>query len=111
MDSLENSCERCEALEQQTEPLKHLTPAREAHTHTGEWRRRWWRSIVCGVMLLSLLGLAAAPGKAEEVSLTPTVGGRYIPPGVFSQPGGATRPGSSPLGKGRLAGSPSTLVH
>ena len=85
MDRMDNVRERYEALEQQTEPLKHQTSAREAHPHTGEWRRRWWRSIVCGVMLLSLLGLAAASGKAEEVSLTPTAGGRYLPPGVLAQ--------------------------
>jgi hypothetical protein len=89
MDSMGKFCERFEALEQRTEQLQHQTQALEAPARTDERQLHWWRSIVCGVVLLSLLGLAAAQGKAgkaEKVSLTPTVGGRYVP-GLFDQAG------------------------
>jgi hypothetical protein len=63
MDSLDNFRERFEALEQQTEQLKHQTQALER-------RLRWWRGMACGVVLLSLLSLALPSGKAADTPPT-----------------------------------------
>ena len=43
MDSMDNFRERFEALEQQTEQLKHETQALTAPTRTVERRLRWWQ--------------------------------------------------------------------
>jgi hypothetical protein len=59
MDSMDSIRERVEALEQQTKAM-------EAHTRTVERRLRWWRSIACGVVVLSLLSLALPSGKAAD---------------------------------------------
>src|SRR5262245_25599086 len=94
MESMDNFRERIEALEQQMKVMG-------AHTRTVERRLHWWRSIVCGVVLLSLLGLAMPPGKAEGVSLTPTVGGRYLAPESTAPPGGFADVGSVAVGQGQ----------
>jgi hypothetical protein len=86
MNSLENFRERFEALGQETEQLKHQTQVLEAHPQVCQRRRRWRRGIAYGVVLLSMLVLALSSGKAEEVGLIPTAGGRYVP-GFFAQAG------------------------
>ena len=59
MDSMDNFRERFEALEQWTE---HLQP----HTRLVARRRRWWRSIACGVgLLVGLLSLARTSQAAD----------------------------------------------
>ena len=58
MDSMENFRERFEALEQQTEQLKH-------QTHTLARQARWWRGIACGVIVLASLGIPLQSGKAQ----------------------------------------------
>jgi hypothetical protein len=45
MESMDNFRERFEALERQTEQLKHETQALKAHTYTVEQQLRWWRGI------------------------------------------------------------------
>ena len=65
MDSMDNVRERFEALEQQTEQVKHETQALKAHTRTVERQLRWWRGIACGVIVLALLGLPLQSGKAQ----------------------------------------------
>jgi hypothetical protein len=47
MESMDNFRERFEALEQQMNVMG-------AHTCMVERRRRWWRGIVCAVLLLSV---------------------------------------------------------
>jgi hypothetical protein len=47
MDSMDNFCERFEALEQRTEQLHQ-------HTRTVERRLRWWRGFACGMVILGL---------------------------------------------------------
>src|SRR5262249_48129009 len=59
MDNMDNVRERCEALERQTEQLKHETHARTAHTRTVERRLRWWY-IPWSVAAVIALGLALA---------------------------------------------------
>jgi len=59
MESMDNFRERFETLEQQTEQLKHQTQALARQT-------RWWRSIACGVGLLSLLSLPLSSGIAKD---------------------------------------------
>jgi hypothetical protein len=68
VDSMENFRERFEALEQQTEQLKH-------QTHTFACQARWWRGIACGVIVLALLGIPLQSGKAqyEDKDLTQRV--------------------------------------
>jgi hypothetical protein len=44
MDSMDNIREQFEALEQQTEQLRH-------HTHMIKRRLRWWRAIICSMAL------------------------------------------------------------
>jgi hypothetical protein len=65
---MENFRERFEALEQQTEQLKH-------QTHTFACQARWWRGIACGVIVLALLGIPLQSGKAqyEDKDLTQRV--------------------------------------
>src|SRR5262245_49710264 len=65
MESMDNLRERFEALEQQTEQLRHQTQAFEAHTHTVERRLRWWRGMACGAIVLALLGFPLQSGKAQ----------------------------------------------
>src|SRR5215510_2543918 len=65
MESMDNFRERFEALEQQTEQLRHETHALKAHTRTVERQLRWWRGIACGVILLALLGFPLRSGKAQ----------------------------------------------
>jgi hypothetical protein len=57
MESMDNFRERFEALEQQTEQLKHQTHALEAHTCPSERRRRWWPTA-WHVTVVAALGLA-----------------------------------------------------
>ena len=59
MDSMDNFRERFEALEQQTEQLKH-------QTQTLARQVRWWRGIACGVMLLGLVSLPLQSGTAAD---------------------------------------------
>jgi hypothetical protein len=66
MDSMDNVRERFEALEQQTEQLKHETQALKAHTYTVERQLRWWRGIACGMMLLGLVSLPLQSGTAAD---------------------------------------------
>jgi len=73
MDSMDNFRARFEALEQQTEHLRHQTQALEAHTRTVERRLRWWRGLACGLVVPGLVGLplyevktqAQAPEEAD----------------------------------------------
>src|SRR5712692_11050908 len=58
MDSMDNFRERIEALEQQMKVMG-------AHTRTVERQLRWWRGIVCGVLLLSLVSLAPTSQAAD----------------------------------------------
>jgi len=58
MESMDNFRERFEALERQTEQLKH-------QTHTLARQARWWRGIACGVIILALLGIPLQSGKAQ----------------------------------------------
>ena len=58
MDSMDNFRERFEALEQQTEQLKH-------QTHALARQARWWKGIACGVIVLALLGIPLQSGKAQ----------------------------------------------
>src|SRR5262245_20784513 len=51
--------ERLEALEQQTQELKH-------HTQAVERRLRWWRRTAYGLGVLGVLALPLAPVKAQE---------------------------------------------
>src|SRR6266446_10701760 len=66
MDSMDNFRERIEALERQTEQLKHETQAFKAHTRTVERRLRWWRGIACGLGLLGLVSLPLQSGTAAD---------------------------------------------
>jgi hypothetical protein len=66
MDSMDHVRERFEALERQTEQLKHETQALKAHTYTVERQLRWWRGIACGVMLLGLVSLPLQSGTAAD---------------------------------------------
>jgi hypothetical protein len=66
MDSMDHIRERFEALERQTEQLKHETQALKAHTYTVERQLRWWRGIACGVMLLGLVSLPLQSGTAAD---------------------------------------------
>jgi hypothetical protein len=66
MDSMDNLRERCEALEQWTEQLKHQTQAREAHTRTVERRLRWWRGMACNMVMPALFNLSLPSGKAAD---------------------------------------------
>jgi hypothetical protein len=66
MKSMDNVCERFEALEQQTEQLKHETQALKAHTYMVERRLRWWQGIACGVMLLGLVSMPLQSGTAAD---------------------------------------------
>jgi trimeric autotransporter adhesin len=50
---------RLEALEQQTEQLKH-------HTQAIERRLRWWRRLAYGLGVLGLLSLPLTSGTAQE---------------------------------------------
>ena len=50
---------RREALEQQTEQLKH-------HTQAIERRLRWWRRLAYGLGVLGLLSLPLTSGTAQE---------------------------------------------
>src|SRR5215510_10663472 len=59
MESMDNIRERFEALEQQTEQLKH-------QTHTLARQARWWRGIACGVMLLGLVSMPLQSGTAAD---------------------------------------------
>jgi hypothetical protein len=59
MDSMENFRKRFEALEQQTEQLKH-------QTHTLARQARWWRGIACGLGLLGLVSLPLHSGTAAD---------------------------------------------
>src|SRR5215510_4750671 len=65
MESMDNFRERFEALEQQTEQLRHETHALKAHTRTVERRLCWWRGIACGVIVLALVGFPLQSGKAQ----------------------------------------------
>src|SRR5712691_6319990 len=53
MDSIDNFRERFEALEQ--------------HTRMVAQRLPWWRGIVCGVLLMSLMSLAPPSQAADFV--------------------------------------------
>src|SRR5262245_20660835 len=55
MDALQ---QRLEALEQQTEHLKHRTQAIERSL-------RWWRGIALGLLVLGLLSWTLPSGKAQ----------------------------------------------
>jgi hypothetical protein len=59
MDNMDNFRERFQALEQQTEQLKH-------HSRMVGKRLRWWRGIACGVVMLALLSSALPSGKAAD---------------------------------------------
>jgi hypothetical protein len=59
MDSMDNFRERFEALEQQTEQLKHQTQALARQA-------RWWRGIACGLGLLGLVSLPLQSGTAAD---------------------------------------------
>jgi hypothetical protein len=67
MDGLQ---QRLAALEQQTEHLRHLTQALNAHTRTVERRLRVWRGIACGLGVVAVvrvpLPLVTAQGGAPE---------------------------------------------
>src|SRR2546422_3763071 len=65
MDSMDTFRERFEALEQQTEQLKHQTKALGAHTRTVERRLRWWRGIACGLLIGGLVSLPLPSGTAR----------------------------------------------
>ena len=59
MDSMDNFRERFEALAQRTEHVHQ-------HTRLVARRRRWWRSIACGVgLLVGLLSLARTSQAAD----------------------------------------------
>src|SRR4030095_5140428 len=66
MENMHNFRERFEALERQTEQLKHETQALKAHPYTGERQLRWWRGIACGVMLLGLVSMPLQSGTAAD---------------------------------------------
>jgi hypothetical protein len=66
MDSMDNFRERFEALEQQTEQLKHQAQTLEAHTHAVERRLRRWRGMAGGLLVLGLLSWALPSGKAAD---------------------------------------------
>ena len=66
MGSVDNFRERFEALEQQTEQLKHQTQALEAHTCTVERRLRRWRGMAYGMMMPALFNLSLPSGKAVK---------------------------------------------
>src|SRR5215510_4902970 len=51
--------QRLEALEQQTEQLKH-------HSQAVERRLRWWRRMACGVGVLALLSPPLTSVRAQE---------------------------------------------
>ena len=58
MESMDNVRERIAALEQQMNVMR-------APTRTVERRLRWWRGLVCAVMLLGLVGLARSSQAAD----------------------------------------------
>jgi hypothetical protein len=66
MESMDNFRERFEALERQTEQLKHETQALKAHTYTIERQLRWWRGIACSVLLLGLVSMPLQSGTAAD---------------------------------------------
>jgi hypothetical protein len=66
MDSMDNVRGRFEALEQQTEQLKHETQALKAHTYTVERRLRWWRGFACGLVLLTVMSRSLHSGTAAD---------------------------------------------
>ena len=72
MDSREDFRARVAALEQQTEHLKQQTQAfvqthaLQAHTRTVERRLRWWRGLVCGILLMGLVSLPLPSGTAQS---------------------------------------------
>src|SRR5262249_34484834 len=70
MDSIDNFRERIDALEQQTEQLRHRTQALKAHTRIVERRLPWWLGIACGVLLLSLVSLAPLSSAADFACAT-----------------------------------------
>jgi hypothetical protein len=59
MDSMDNFRERFEALEQQMQVMG-------AHTRTVERRQRWWRGIVCGLLMVCLVSLPLPAVTAEN---------------------------------------------
>jgi hypothetical protein len=63
---MDNVRERIEALERQTEQLKHETQALKTHTRIVERRLCWWRGIACSVMLLGLVSLPLQSGTAAD---------------------------------------------
>lgn len=56
MDSIDNFCERFEALEQQMKVMG-------AHTRTVERRLRLWRGIACGAIVLALTQHSCQQGQ------------------------------------------------
>ena len=55
---METLQKRLEALEQQTQELKH-------HTQAVERRLRWWRRMACGLGLVGLLALPLSSVTAQ----------------------------------------------
>ena len=61
MDSMDNVRERVEALERQTEHLKHQTQALARQA-------RWWRGMACGMVVLALGGWGLQAGNAVDAA-------------------------------------------
>jgi parallel beta-helix repeat protein len=84
MDSLENFCERFDALAQQTEPLQHQAPSLKAQARTSERRRRWHvRAVLLpAATLLGVLGIvlsSVTPAHADGIMCGEVLGpgGRF----------------------------------
>src|SRR5262245_34171139 len=80
MDSVDTFRERIEALEQRTEQGHQHTHALEAHTRMAARWLRWWRDIVCGLVMLGLLSWALPPGAAQDLLQQPSQTLRALEP-------------------------------